>query len=313
MFYTRKEVATRMSIFYSANMLASAFSGLIAAGIFAGLDNALGLAGWKWLFIVQGAVSIAVALLAFWFLPDTPLTTRWLNEEQRQLAHSRIVIDTTDLREGTSVWVGLREACVDWRLWVFCAMYNFHLSSTSFQYFLPTVMQTLGYTRTVTLALTCPPYLVAAGMAVFVAWNSGRRNERTWHITTFKALVCIGFIIPAVTFSVPARMVAIFLFTGFSYGINNVILGWLSSTLGQTNEKKAVAIAICNSLGNMSAIYTPYLWPKSHGPRYLPAWMASISFSAAVVILAWVMKLVLARKNKKMRRDNPETTNFYVY
>ena len=48
MFYTRKEVATRMSIFYTGNMLASAFSGLIAAGVFAGLDGNRGLAGWQW-------------------------------------------------------------------------------------------------------------------------------------------------------------------------------------------------------------------------------------------------------------------------
>jgi MFS family permease len=48
MFYTRKEVATRMSIFYTGNMLASAFSGLIAAGVFANLDGVKGLAGWQW-------------------------------------------------------------------------------------------------------------------------------------------------------------------------------------------------------------------------------------------------------------------------
>lgn len=48
MFYTRKEVATRMSIFYTGNMLASSFSGLIAAGVFAGLDGVKGLAGWRW-------------------------------------------------------------------------------------------------------------------------------------------------------------------------------------------------------------------------------------------------------------------------
>lgn len=48
MFYTRKEMATRMSIFYTGNMLASAFSGLIAAGIFAGMDGKNGLAGWQW-------------------------------------------------------------------------------------------------------------------------------------------------------------------------------------------------------------------------------------------------------------------------
>lgn len=48
MFYTRKEIAMRMAIFYTGNMLPSAFSGLIAAGVFAGLDGKHGLEGWRW-------------------------------------------------------------------------------------------------------------------------------------------------------------------------------------------------------------------------------------------------------------------------
>jgi hypothetical protein len=48
MFYTRKEIATRMSVFYTGNMAASAFSGLISAPVFAGLKGVHGLAGWQW-------------------------------------------------------------------------------------------------------------------------------------------------------------------------------------------------------------------------------------------------------------------------
>ena len=53
-FYTRKEIATRISILYTGNILATAFAGLIAAGIFAGLGDVAGLHGWQWLFILQG-------------------------------------------------------------------------------------------------------------------------------------------------------------------------------------------------------------------------------------------------------------------
>jgi ABC-type dipeptide/oligopeptide/nickel transport system permease component len=138
-------------------------------------------------------------------------------------------------------------------------MYNTHISSVSFQSFLPTVVKTLGYSTTVTLALTCPPYLLAAAMAIIMSYTSGRYNERTWHITICKAIIIAGFIIPAVTTNVPARFVAIFIFVTFSFGINNIMLGWTSATLGQTPEKKAVALALCNSLGNMSSVYTVFV------------------------------------------------------
>jgi len=57
LFYSRKEIATRLAIFYTGNLLASAFSGLIAAAVFAGLDGKHGLEGWRWLFLIQGVIT----------------------------------------------------------------------------------------------------------------------------------------------------------------------------------------------------------------------------------------------------------------
>lgn len=59
-FYNRKEIATRIAILYTGNVLATAFAGLIAAGVFYGLDDVGGLAGWQWLFILQGAVTFVM-------------------------------------------------------------------------------------------------------------------------------------------------------------------------------------------------------------------------------------------------------------
>lgn len=71
-FYTRREVATRMAILYTGNILATAFAGLIAIGIFK-MDGVAGLEGWRWLFIIQGIVTFIVAIIGVWFLPDDPL------------------------------------------------------------------------------------------------------------------------------------------------------------------------------------------------------------------------------------------------
>lgn len=84
---------------------------------------------------------MGVAALAFFLLPNTPLQTRWLTQEERELAHSRIALDTTGKKERQSVWKGLREACTDYRTWLFALMANLHLSSNGFKNFLPTVVQ----------------------------------------------------------------------------------------------------------------------------------------------------------------------------
>lgn len=192
-------------------------------------------------------------------------------------------------------------------------MDNFHLSANGFKNFLPTVIKTLGYSPNITLVLTCPPYIVAGFVSIAVAWSSGRYNERTWHTTVSKLIAIAGFALSCATLNIPARFVGIMLFVGATYGVNNIILGWTASVVGQTDEKKAVAIAMCNTLGNLASVYTPYLWPKTDAPRYLISMMASIAFSFGVIVCAWVMRIALKRQNKKLRETNPDTTNFYVY
>lgn len=81
------------------------------------------------LFIITGAITFFVALLSMYLLPDTPLTTRWLSHEERQLAHERIIRDTTEESGRSTTWNGFKQAMLDYRTWLFCLMYNFHLTA----------------------------------------------------------------------------------------------------------------------------------------------------------------------------------------
>jgi MFS family permease len=257
MFWTRKEIATRVAILYSANIIATATSGLIAAATFATLDGVHGLSGWRWLFIIEGAVTFGVAIISMFLLPDHPLTTRWLTPEERELAHARIARDTAGLQLSKGARAGFYQAAKDPRLWLIVLMQNCHLSATGFNSFFPTVVKTLGFSRTLTLVLTCPPYLVSAAACLLTGLSSGRRNERTWHITGGMVIAMIGFIVASSTLNTAARYIACFLFASGCYAVNAVILGWVTATLGQTPEKKAAALAIVNTFGNASFIYTP--------------------------------------------------------
>lgn len=114
-----------------------------------------------------------------------------------------------------------------------------------------------------------------------------------------------------------------------TYAVNSIILGWVSSTCGQTKTKKAASLAIVNTIANVSAvichaytspndgqasfIWTPYLWPDSDEPRYGIAMGSSAGFSLACATGAWCMKLWLIRLNKKARQSDDETTLRYAY
>lgn len=94
--YTKKELALRMSIFYAGSLLSGAFGSLIAAGILKGLDGKNGLAAWQWLYIIEGAITIAVGIAVMLFLPDFPSTWKRLSEEERHVANRRLAIEAAD-------------------------------------------------------------------------------------------------------------------------------------------------------------------------------------------------------------------------
>jgi MFS family permease len=311
-FYKRKEVATRISILYAGNILSTAFSGLIAAGIFE-MRGVRGLAGWRWFFILTGACTFLIALIAIFVLPDRPDNTWWLTPEERLLAASRIKLDTVEESAQISVWKGLKEAAKDPRLYLFALMQNQHLSANGFKNFFPTVVETLGFSRNVTLALTCPPYVLAWIFSVAVSITSGRMNERTWHITGCKAIAIFGFVLGMCTLNLGARYFAMVVFCVGTYGVNSIVLGWVSSTLGQTAEKRSISLAIVNTFANLSFVYTPYLWRTQDQPRYVLALSTSAAFSATTVMCAWAMRIWLKRQNKALRAGSELATNLYAY
>lgn len=132
-------MAMRVGLMYCGQLLATGFTGLISAGVFAGMDGLRGLTGWQWLFVIEGSFTALVAVLGFWLLPNTPDDTFWLNDEERKLIRARIEGDKiSDALSKSSTWEGLKEAFKDKRTWLFCFMQMFHLSACSFNAFFPT-------------------------------------------------------------------------------------------------------------------------------------------------------------------------------
>lgn len=96
----------------AGNICGTAFAGLIAIGAFR-LSGVAGLEGWRWLFIVQGIPTFVLAIVSAFILPDEPAKTWCLTPEERELAVSRVAVDTVDSRTDTTIWTGLSECVKD--------------------------------------------------------------------------------------------------------------------------------------------------------------------------------------------------------
>lgn len=148
---------------------------------------------------------------------------------------------------------------------------------------------------------------------MLLGWLSGKHNEKTWHITGGMLVAVLGFAIAAGTLNTAARYISCFLFATGAYSANSIILGWVSATCGQTPEKKAAALSIVNTISMASFIYTPYLYPKSDGPRYLMAMVSNAAFVLGVIACTWGMRVWLQAKNKELKRENADVRLLYAY
>lgn len=125
--YKKSEQSKRFAVYISAAILSGAFGGLIAGAIESGLDGKYGIAGWRWLFIVEGAMTSGWSLIAAFILLDFPANSKRLTPRERELAIQRILSDDNSVRTEDTPELGhvkaLALALRNWRVWGFTVGY----------------------------------------------------------------------------------------------------------------------------------------------------------------------------------------------
>ena len=95
MYYRRHELQWRVAFLFCGCVVSGAFSGLLAYAI-AHMDGVAGYSAWRWIFILEGAASVPVGILAIWLVPDWPENARFLTEEERVIVVQRVATDKRD-------------------------------------------------------------------------------------------------------------------------------------------------------------------------------------------------------------------------
>lgn len=119
--YMPRDLASRVSYFYFMSALSGAFSGLLAAGI-ARMDGAGGYQGWRWIFLIEGIITVILGIMTFFLLIDTPqLSTRWLRPDEIRFLEIQVVIKQggrflNERDEDHHIWSDLKATLLNWRL-----------------------------------------------------------------------------------------------------------------------------------------------------------------------------------------------------
>ncbi|KAJ5302191.1 hypothetical protein N7508_007054 [Penicillium antarcticum] len=278
--YKKNEIGKRFSIFFTAICIAGAISGLLSGAIISGLEGVHGMTGWRWLFLLEGIITIGVAAFCKFILLDYPLSTRRLTPAERQLAYVRILHDkqeNTPTEKQMSILQSLFSAMADPRTYFFIVLYLLNNGVATISYFIPTVIQDMGYRGTGAQWMTVPLWLVATVFLILVSLSSDRTQNRQWHIVFGLTLATIsGIIIVTVKQTAPRYAFICFYVSGVFCAFP-LILTWTSETMAQPIEKRAVAIALVNGVGDLAALYGSRMWPDSDAPDYKPGFTAMVA------------------------------------
>ncbi|KAJ5918192.1 permease of the major facilitator superfamily [Penicillium verhagenii] len=310
--YTRNELAFRMSIFYSGSLISGAFGNLIAVGILSGLSGERGMGAWQWLYIIEGSITCFIGIVICFILPDFPETWRLLDPEMRAVAIRRLAIEAAeaDVDEtegaGMSQLKGLKMAMTDIKTYVFAFAYMCTAAGGSFQYFFPTLAETLGYNKTISLLLVAPPYVFMVFYSIFHSWLSDKLGVRFWFFFYPIPITIIGFIIFMTTDSFGPRYFSMFLMN-FTFAQNGTLYSWIANALPRPPAKRAAAYAFINSIGNSATIWTPYTYYDSQGTHYPVALGICIAVQALGGLAAIFMYFNLRMMNKRQERLENES------
>ncbi|CCM04646.1 uncharacterized protein FIBRA_06830 [Fibroporia radiculosa] len=306
--YTRKELAFRGAIIYGGLLISNAFGSLIAAGILSGMQDKRGIAAWRWLFYIEGCVTICIGFIAAFLLPDYPHNTRWLSAEQRRLAQVRLAEDAGEADEDgshESALVGLKMAIKDPKVPIMAVMCCSQLLGLGFINFFPTIAGTMGYSTTITLLLCVPPWIFATIACVANAWNADRTGERFFHQCWPWWGVIVGYIIGVSTMSIGGRYVAMFLMASGYAGFALTCV-WVANAVPRPPAKRSAAIGIVNGFGNIGNLIASYTWQTQWSPDYHPSMYIGIAALAFATFLAFVVRCMLVHQNKLLDRKELE-------
>ncbi|KAF4940211.1 MFS transporter prlL [Colletotrichum fructicola] len=303
--YKKEEQSKRFAVYISAAILSGAFGGLLAGSITSGLHEVHGIAGWRWLFVVEGAATVGAAGIAFFVLPDFPANTSKLkfNERERALAIRRLQSDEQALRgEEEPVlghWAAFKLAMVSWKTWLFVVGYMAIVGSSTLSYFYPTLVSGLGYTSTAAQYMTIPIFGVAFVCTAITGYFADQHSKwRGLILGAWTAVAMICSIIICVVYNFTARYALLVIMASGLWASNGLALSYASVSFGDmANETRAISLAFVNAMGNLAQIYGAYLFPSSDAPKYLMGFgvISGLCFTGVASYVA--LHIFLRKKN----------------
>lgn len=294
-----------MSIFYSGSLLSGAFGNLIAAGILSGMDGKRGITAWQWLYIIEGAITVAIGLVICVVLPDFPENWRVLSEEMRSVAARRLAVDAAEVdvdeSGGKGQIQGLKQAMCDIKTYILAIAFHCIVGASGFQNYFPSLTEQIVDDKMISLLLVAPPYVFMVFYSMTHSHFSDRYNNRFWFFIYPIPITIVGYILYMETESFGSRYASFFLMI-FVFTQFGTFFSWIANAIPRPPAKRAAAYGFINAIGNSASIWTPYTYRQQDEPEYKPAMGICIALQVLGGIMAIILDQYTRHQNRQLAR-----------
>ncbi|PMD42708.1 putative MFS transporter, partial [Hyaloscypha variabilis F] len=300
-YYKRRDFSVRYALFFGAAVLAGAFGGFLAYAI-EHMNKVGGYAGWRWIFIIEGCITIVGVVVALLCIPSYPEDSTFLKPEEKQYLLAMLKNDAGKSRPNHYSSLVIKECLLDPKIWLGTLAYfgadNAASSIVSFQ---PTILKSLGYSNAQAQVHTIPVYIVALCALLICAYVSGKVGHRYSFLMFAAAIGIIGWSIElAQVKAVSARYFGMFAITASAYIQMPILVVWLSNNMGG-NAKAAFATGFMIGIGNCGNLVSSNVFITDQSPRYKTGFGTGLGLNILGVVASTALELYCWTANR--RRD----------
>ncbi|KAG2112311.1 allantoate permease [Suillus discolor] len=279
-FYTKTELPMRLALFWMSENFVAILASFIAYGVLH-MDGVAGIAGWRWLFIIEGILTLLIGIFCFFNMPPSPTQTKawfrpkgWFTEREEIIMVNRILRDDPSKgdmhnREGLTLR-RLWTAVCDYDLWpIYILGLMFGIPNSPPSTYLTLLLTNIGFNTFDTNLLTIPSLAIGIITMFWITLVSESVNERTI-VSMMMDLWTLPFLVALYALpSNPNPWIFFAVATGLlSYPYTHPIqVGWCSRNAGAV-ASRTVNASLYNMFVQVSGIVSAQIYVASDAPRY---------------------------------------------
>lgn len=282
--------------------ISGVIGGLLAAGLLK-MDGLRGLEGWRWLYIIEGALTLVVGVVYFFLIADTPESARYLTEEDKAIVSLRARQESTFSKDEGFSWVEIRKAATDPVIYLSgLAHLGFDTCMYAYSTFLVVIVNQFGFDRIASQGITAPVYFWCALCYLAATFLVMKYRSIFWVIMGFGLVTVAGYAMLIANLKGHAAQLVgcILAGTGIYLGVG-LHVTWLAQNIAGF-RKRSVSVGMQQTMGNIGGVIAGQIYRDSDKPEYTIGHGASLGLWIMALIGITIEWYVWRSRNK--HRDN---------